>query len=221
MLNPLWSSGCHGPRWGMHVGVHINGHLGCALVRGPPLKAIWYCIIHCTATSGWIAGNWSYIQPREAIPQPQLQPNLSKEIRRRRQFAHPSRAACKPFAHPNHGKKRKRKKRKKEKERKSETFCRAAAGQRVSPIVFVSNCMTVAHRTGGPHPKCTESVTLAPLRPFWSLCFPKRKRKQCSGDFPSSAQTGQQQCPSTSRCQCRPFAQPANKVPRKRKKKSI
>jgi len=54
----------------------INGPLDCALVQGPPLQAIRYCTILCTETCGWIAGNWSYMWAREAIPQLQTPAEL-------------------------------------------------------------------------------------------------------------------------------------------------
>ena len=45
----------------------------------------------------WNADNWSFNEAREVIPQPQLQPVTSKEIRRCLQIAQLSRATRKPF----------------------------------------------------------------------------------------------------------------------------
>ena len=82
---------------GLRVGVWINGPLDRALVQGSPLQAIWSCKFPRSATNVGNADNWSLIEAREVIPQPQLQPITSKEIRRCLQFAQSSRAPRKPF----------------------------------------------------------------------------------------------------------------------------
>ena len=83
----------------MHGGVQLNGPLSRALVQGPPLQAIWSCIspIDWQQLTGLQIIEAS-TKAREVIPQPKLQPNLSKETRRRWQFALLSRAPRKPFS---------------------------------------------------------------------------------------------------------------------------
>lgn len=74
-----------------------NGHLDCALVQPVPLQADRSCL-----TSAWQHADGLQIievplRAREAIPQPPLQPTLSKETRSSCQPAQLSRASYRPF----------------------------------------------------------------------------------------------------------------------------
>ena len=86
--------------WGCATVFINNGCLNCALVPPVPLQADRYC----TSTSARQLTDGLQIievpqRAREAIPQPKLQPTLSKETRNSCQPAQLSRASHRPFCY--------------------------------------------------------------------------------------------------------------------------
>ena len=93
-----WPSGCNGPQSRNACGC-LNQRTSrlCAGSRpSPPGHLVLHCS-HVRQRMLWNADNWSLHEAREVIPQPQLQPITSKEIRKCLQSAQSSRAPRKPF----------------------------------------------------------------------------------------------------------------------------
>ena len=94
----LWPSGCNGPR--SRNARWVSDLTDNSIVRwfkALPSRPFGPANFPRSATNARNADNWSLIEAREVIPQPQLQPITSKEIRRCLQYAQLCRAPRKPF----------------------------------------------------------------------------------------------------------------------------
>ena len=97
-IQSQWCSGCNGPHPGNAWWCHLTDPSAKRWFKalpsrqfGPALHIVWQQTIVLQIIE-------ALTQAREVIPQPKSQPNLSKETRRRWQFALLSRAPCKPFS---------------------------------------------------------------------------------------------------------------------------